>query len=93
MKNTVQDREFDKFRPADNDKSKVAVTVDQDSEALRFDQASPTLMYLGVSPYGALETEAKWKIQQIDTSSGVSIKNASQFSDQVWSDRLVLTYV
>lgn len=30
MKNNVTDREFDKFRPADNDKSKVAVTVEQD---------------------------------------------------------------
>jgi len=30
MKNTVQDREFDKFRPADNDKSKVAVKIEQD---------------------------------------------------------------
>lgn len=30
MKSTVQDREFDKFRPADNDKSKIAVTTDSD---------------------------------------------------------------
>jgi hypothetical protein len=30
MKSTVFDREFDRFRPADNDKSKVAVTVEQD---------------------------------------------------------------
>jgi hypothetical protein len=30
MKPTVVDREFDRFRPADNDKSKVAVVVEQD---------------------------------------------------------------
>lgn len=29
MKSTIQDREFDKFRPADSDKSKVAVTIEQ----------------------------------------------------------------
>ena len=35
MKNTVQDREFDKFRSADNDKSKVAVTLEGDTGLLQ----------------------------------------------------------
>ena len=35
MKSTVQDREFDKFRSADNDKSKVAVTLEGDTGLLQ----------------------------------------------------------
>lgn len=30
MKNSIQDRQFDSFRPADNDKSKRAVVIEQD---------------------------------------------------------------
>ena len=93
MKNTVQDREFDKFRSADNDKSKVAVTLEDSSSGLIVDQATSTLIYLGEGLFGALTSEAKWKIKKIDLSSGVRITSASTDFDQIWDNRASLTYV
>jgi hypothetical protein len=61
--------------------------------ALRFEQASSVILYLATGLFGALESEAKWKIQKIDITSGVSIKNASQDFDQIWDNRASLTYV
>lgn len=93
MKNTVQDREFDKFRSAENDKSKVAVTIEDSASGLIVDQVSSTLIYLGEGLFGALTSEAKWKIKKIDLTSGVRITSASLDFDQIWDDRAGLTYV
>lgn len=93
MKNTVQDREFDKFRSAENDKSKVAVTIEDSASGLIVDQVSSTLIYLGEGLFGALTSEAKWKIKKIDLTSGVRITSASLDFDQIWDDRVGLTYV
>ena len=35
MQNSVKDREFDRFRPAENGKSKVAVTLEGDTGLLQ----------------------------------------------------------
>lgn len=93
MKSTVQDREFDKFRSADNDKSKVAVTLEDSSSGLIVDQATSTTIYLGEGLFGALTSEAKWKIKKIDLSSGVRITSSSTDFDQIWDNRASLTYV
>lgn len=93
MKNSIQDRKFDSYRPANNDKSKVAVTNESDSSGLRVDQASSTVIYLGEGLFGALTSEAKWLIKKIDLSSGVVITAASQDYDQIWDNRASLTYV
>lgn len=93
MKSSIQDRKFDSYRPASKDKSKIAVTTEDDASGLIVDQASSTIIYLGEGLYGALTSEAKWKIKRIDLSSGVVIKAASQDFDQIWNDRAALTYV
>ena len=93
MKYSIQDRKFDSYRPASNDKSKIAVTSEDDASGLIVDQASSTLIYLGEGLFGALTSEAKWKIKRIDLSSGVVIKAASQDFDQIWNNRAALTYV
>jgi hypothetical protein len=93
MKNSIQDRKFDSYRSANNDKSKVAVTHEDDSSGLRVDQASSTVIYLGEGLFGALTSEAKWKIKKIDLSSGVVITSASESFDQIWDNRASLTYV
>lgn len=93
MKSTVFDREFDKFREANNGKSKVAVTHEDDSSGLRVDQSSSTIIYLGEGLFGALTSEAKWKIKKIDLSSGVAITSSSENFDQIWDNRASLTYV
>jgi hypothetical protein len=93
MENSVKDREFDRFRSASNGKSKVAVTSEDDASGLIVDQASSTIIYLGEGLFGALPSEAKWKIKKIDLSSGVRITSASENFDQVWNNRAALTYV
>jgi hypothetical protein len=93
MKSSIQDRKFDSYRPANNDKSKIAVTTEDDASGLIVDQASSTIIYLGEGLFGALTSEAKWKIKRIDLSSGVVIKAASQDFDQIWNNRAALTYV
>lgn len=93
MKTSIQDRKYDSYRPAPNDKSKIAVTTESDSSGLRVDKANDTTIYLGEGLYGALTSEAKWLIKKIDLSSGVAITAASQEFDQIWDNRTSLTYV
>lgn len=62
--------------------------------SLRFDQVSTSLMYLAEGIFGALDSDANWKIKKIEiTGTSVSIKNASEQFDQVWNNRTSLTYV
>jgi hypothetical protein len=93
LANSKTDRDFAKFRDAGGNKTKVAVTTEDDSSGLIVDQASSTLIYLGEGLFGALTSEAKWKIKRIDLTSGVVIKAASQDFDQIWDSRAALTYV
>jgi hypothetical protein len=72
---------------------KIAVTTEDDASGLIVDQASSTIIYLGEGLFGALTSEAKWKIKRIDLTSGVVIKAASQEFNQVWDSRASLIYV
>ena len=82
-----------KFREGNGGLPVVATTLEDNNTSLRFEEASSTILYLGTAEYGALDSQAKWKIQKIDLTSGVSIKNASNAFDQIWDDRASLTYV
>ncbi len=93
MKNSIQDRKYDSYRSASNDKSKVAVTSEEDGQELILDNSSSTILYLGEGLFGALTSEAKWKIKKIDLTTGVRIKCASESFDQIWDNRASLTYV
>lgn len=93
MKNSIQDRKYDSYRSASNDKSKIAVTTESDASGLIVDQASSTVIYLGEGLFGALTSEAKWLIKKIDLTTGVVIKAASQDFNQIWDNRASLTYV
>lgn len=92
MQSDIQTREYDKFRSAENGKSKVAVTNESDSVGLRVDNVSSTLIYLGEGTLGALTSEPKWLIKKIDLSSGVVITAASNSFNQVWDNRASLVY-
>lgn len=62
--------------------------------SLRFDAAASPILYLGQAAPGASESSAVWRIQQIDVTSGVSMKwasGASTFTQQ-WSNRASLSY-
>jgi hypothetical protein len=72
----------------------MAVRVADDALALRFDQYSSTVIYLASGIPGALDSDAKWQIKRIDVgSTAISIKFASPLFDQIWNNRLGLTYV
>jgi len=73
--------------------TKIAVTNEETAPSLIVDDSVSGIIYLGEGLYGALTSEAKWKIKKIDLSSGVVIKCASEDYDQVWNDRASLTYV
>lgn len=62
-------------------------------DELIFDQNTSTILYLGTATFGALTSEARWKIKKIDTSTGVRITLASDDFDQIWDNRVSLTYV
>lgn len=57
------------------------------------DSSNSAILYVGTAQYGTETTEAKWKIQRIDTTTGVVITNASTNFDQVWDNREALVYV
>ncbi|MFZ4411518.1 MAG: hypothetical protein ACOYOV_00445 [Bacteroidales bacterium] len=70
----------------------AAATASETS--LQVEEVSASLIYLGEGTFGALTSEAKWKIKKIVISgSTVSIKNASDAFDQIWNNRASLTYV
>jgi hypothetical protein len=93
MQQEIRSREYDKFRDADGDKSKVAVTLEDDSSGLIVDTVSSTLIYIGEGTFGALTSEPKWLIKKIDLTSGVVIKAASKDFNQIWDNRASLVYV
>lgn len=73
--------------------TKIAVINEEDASGLRLDVYSSTIIYLGEGLFGALTSEPKWKIKKIDLSSGVSITAASEEFNQIWDNRVSLTYV
>ncbi len=95
----VREREHRKFVESPTRPDQTAIEVVDSLNlissvgSLRVDQASSTIIYLGQAAYGSLESEAKWQIKKIDTSSGVSITNASNGFNQIWNNRASLTYV
>lgn len=92
MFGSVKDNEANKFRGTPDNVS-VAVTSEETSPELRVDVVSSTLIYMGEAVFSSSESSPLWKIKKIDTSSGVSIKLASNTFNQIWTDRASLTYV
>jgi hypothetical protein len=82
------------FNPITGNFENSACCDNQDApRGLVVDQASSTVIYLGEGLFGALTSEAKWRISKIDLSTGVRIKLASEDFDQIWDNRTTLTYV
>ncbi len=75
----------------------MSVSSEQRSDtlvAIKVDQPSSTIIYVGEAAIASLASEAVWRIKKIDTTSGVIITWAdgdSQF-DNVWNDRTTITY-
>ena len=64
------------------------------SLAVRLDDASATVSYVGEAAAGSAESAAAWRVKRIDESAGTSILWADGDTnfDNVWDDRTSLTY-
>jgi hypothetical protein len=62
--------------------------------AVRFDSSASPILYYGEAAPGSAESSAVWRIQRIDTSSGVTITwpGGSAAYNQAWSNRAILFY-
>ncbi len=62
--------------------------------SVRFDGSASPVLYYGEAAPGSSESASVWRIQRIDTSSGVAIKWAggSAVYNQAWSSRASLSY-
>jgi hypothetical protein len=69
-----------------------AVTSDT-PKAQRIDDGG-TILYIGEALVGASETEPVWRIRKLDTAGGLTATYADGDAnfDNVWADRLTLTY-
>jgi hypothetical protein len=107
MSPEIRDREHSKFRDADSNKSKVAVTIEQSitnpipvagttiSYKTLIDEVSKTLSYVGDAEPGSLSSAASWKIRRIQTVgtiTTVSFADGNSNFDNVWDNRASLTY-
>jgi hypothetical protein len=65
------------------------------SFALRLDEVSATVSYVGEAAVGSSEAAAVWRIKKIDEASNdVSITwaDGNDDFDNIWADRLILSY-
>ena len=53
---------------------------------------SSTYIYIGKADRGVATSAAQWYVFRVDTTSGADIAIASNDYDQVWDDRVSLTY-
>ena len=62
--------------------------------AVRLDEASATISYVGEAPAGSLTSSAAWRIKKLNTASGTILTWADGDTDfdNVWDDRASLTY-
>jgi hypothetical protein len=89
----IRDLEQGKFADVD---SKPAVRVTSGEEAQVMDLVSDTVFYFGYAAIGTVTTAAKWKITKLTiagTLISVTYADGNDSYDNIWEDRLGLTYV
>lgn len=63
---------------------------------VRLDEVSDTLFYVGKAEIGKVDSDANWLITKYTTIGNVlksEYANGSEAFNQVWNDRLTLTYL
>ena len=66
------------------------------AQAVRLDEVSPTLFYVGKASAGTLDGDAAWQIiryTQIGAVLKAEFAGGTDAFDKVWNDRLTLTYI
>lgn len=105
LSSSKTDRDFNKYRDAGGNNTKVAVTVEQDSLTpletssksykTIIDEVSKNLSYVGDALPSTTTSVALWKIrriQTIGTVTTVAYADGNSLFDNIWDDRLSLTY-
>lgn len=95
MKDSLRDREFDKFRPANSDQSKVAVSDETTELSTAIDEVSADLSYFGFAAIGADHATAVWKIKRLQTTGTVTLlqyADGDESFDNIWNNRASLSY-
>lgn len=62
--------------------------------AVRVDEASATVTYVGEADTGTATSAASWRIKKIDTTSGTTVTWADGDAsfNNIWDDRASITY-
>lgn len=76
----------------------MGVSLEQRSDslsALKLDEVSSTLFYVGEASIAASTSSPMWRIRKIDTTTGVDVRwaDGNSYYDNVWDDRASLTYL
>jgi len=64
--------------------------------SLRFDQATPAILYIGEGSFGALDADAAWRIRRLETVGNITeilYADGNDFYDNIWDNRAILTYL
>ena len=85
--------------PATEDKQDDIITAIQgiggaSQYALRLDEASATVSYIGEATTGSATSSAVWRIKKMDTTTGTVITwaDGNDNFDNVWDNRASLSY-
>lgn len=72
----------------------TALTSNPTNYAVRVDEASSTITYVGQAVPGTATSSASWSIKRIDTTSGTVIlwANGTAAFTQIWDNRAALPY-
>ena len=74
---------------------KVTASISQDGYAIRIDEASATVTYVGKATPGSAEGSAVWQVQRLTESAGdltVEWADGNDSFDNVWTNRASLSY-
>jgi hypothetical protein len=95
LKDSLRDREQDKFRPASDDLSKVAVTDETTALFTAIDEVSKNLSYFGFAAIGSSQAAAVWKITRLQKTGNVTLlqyADGNESFDNIWNNRASLSY-
>lgn len=102
---SVNDRHKQSYRESGADQTKQAVIIEQDESSPAFttsasyktiiDEVSKNLSYVGDAQPGSLTSVEVWRIKRIQTVGNittVSLADGNSNFDNIWDNRLSLTY-
>ena len=94
---TFRDKQAGHHRPAENDKTKIAVTIEGGEQQLitLVDTSLSNFIYIGTASPSTISSEPRWRIQRVDLATTViEILFAESSEDfvNVWDDRTTYTY-